>query len=294
MAKYCSKCGTQLSDSALFCANCGASVAQPVIEPVAQQDAQPVASQPVAEPVVQPVAEPVAQPVAEPVAVQPVVEPVAQQDAQPIASQPIAQQVVPYTQPQAVKSSKIDFKKTIFSIGKFKVDLMKLLIAGGALILALVLVVVLVFSANNPKSVAQKAVGACVDDFDADAILDLVHEDVVSIIANEEDMTVNQLRRECQEQFDKNKQRIEKAYDDYSVNWEVVDVRDASFSDLEDIQEKYLDYSYNLLVTDMKLAKVYVERTYVDDGDYDRDSDIEEFALVKIDGNWYVDFDYFF
>ena len=270
MAKYCSKCGTQLSDSALFCANCGASVAQPVIEPVAQQDAQPVVPQPVAEPVV-------CQPV-----------------AQPIASQPATQQVVPYTQPQAVKSSKIDFKKTIFSIGKFKVDLMKLLIAGGALVLALVLVVVLVFSANNPKSVAQKAVGACVDDFDADAILDLVHEDVVSIIANEEDMTVNQLRRECQEQFDKNKQRIEKAYDDYSVNWEVVDVRDASFSDLEDIQEKYLDYSYNLLVTDMKLAKVYVERTYVDDGDYDRDSDIEEFALVKIDGNWYVDFDYFF
>ena len=292
MAKYCSKCGTQLSDSALFCANCGAPVAQPVAEPVVPQ---PVA-QPVAEPVaVQPVVEPVAQQDAQPVVPQPVAEPVVCQPvAQPIASQPATQQVVPYTQPQAVKSSKIDFKKTIFSIGKFKVDLMKLLIAGGALVLALVLVVVLVFSANNPKSVAQKAVGACVDDFDADAILDLVHEDVVSIIANEEDMTVNQLRRECQEQFDKNKQRIEKAYDDYSVNWEVVDVRDASFSDLEDIQEKYLDYSYNLLVTDMKLAKVYVERTYVDDGDYDRDSDIEEFALVKIDGNWYVDFDYFF
>jgi len=275
MAKFCSKCGTQLSDDAMFCANCGAPVAQQVAEPVAPQ---PVAQQ-VAEPVV---AESVAQQVAEPVV------------AQPIAPQPAPQQAVPYTQPQAVKSSKIDLKKPLFSIGKFKVDLMKLLIAGGALLLALVLVVILAFSANNPKSIAQKAVGACLDDFDADAVLDLVHEDVVSIIANEEDMTVKQLRRECQAQFDERKQRIEKAYDDYSVNWEVVNVRDASFSELEDIQEDYLDYSYNLLVTDVKIAKVYAEATFIDDGDYDHESDILEYILVKIDGNWYVDFEEFF
>ena len=133
-----------------------------------------------------------------------------------------------------------------------------------------------------------------VADFDADAVLDLVHEDVVSIIANEEDMTVKQLRRECQAQFDERKQRIEKAYDDYSVNWEVVNVRDASFSELEDIQEDYLDYSYNLLVTDVKIAKVYAEATFIDDGDYDHESDILEYILVKIDGNWYVDFEEFF
>lgn len=262
MAKFCSQCGTQLSDDAMFCANCGAPVAQQVAEPVVPQ--------------------PVAQQVAEPVV------------AQPIAPQPATQQAVPYTQPQAVKSSKIDFKKPLFSIGNFKVDLMKLLIAGGALLLALVLVVVLAFSANNPKSIAQKAVGACLDDFDADAVLDLVHEDVLSIIANEEDMTVKQLRRECQAEFDERKQRIEKAYDEYSVNWEVVNIRDASFSDLEDIQEDYLDYSYNLLVTDVKIAKVYAEATFIDDGDYDHESDILEYILVKIDGNWYVDFEDFF
>ncbi len=263
MANFCSKCGAQLNDGTAFCANCGTPVVQQTQGGVEQYAApQPVAEQP------------------------------AQQYVAP--QQPVQEQYAQQPAPQVQKSKSLDFKKPLFSIGNFKIDLMKLLIAGGALVLVVVLLIVLLGSSGSPKSVAEKAVGAYFDDFDADAIIDLVHEDVISVIADDEEMTEKELRRECQEEINEFRLYIEREYDDYSIDWEVIDVRDASFSDLEEAQEDYLDYSYNLHVTDMKIAKVHLEVEYVEDGELDRESDTEEIELVKIDGDWYIDFDEFF
>ena len=117
---FCSQCGKQNTDDAVFCGYCGKELfrlpdqklpvvepgspapkeepapvvePEPVVEPIAASVVEPIATpvaEPVAAPMVEPIAiepEPIAEPIAEPI-IEPVAEPIAEAVAEPVVVEP--------------------------------------------------------------------------------------------------------------------------------------------------------------------------------------------------------------
>lgn len=179
--------------------------------------------------------------------------------------------------------------KSKLKVGKFNLDLKnrKTLIALGAGVLALVVVLVLLFGGNSPKKVADKFMNAYVD-ADAKGMMKVVHDDIIDQIMEDEDMD----KDDWNDQLDELSEGLEAMYEqmeDYydgklKLTYEVKSEKDMKGDDLDDLKDEYED-EYDLKVKDAKLVKV---KLTVKCGDY-KESETMELVVVKIGGKWYID-----
>lgn len=166
--------------------------------------------------------------------------------------------------------------------GGKKMDIKKLIIAGVAVVVAVVLCIVLFTSCSSgPEKVVDKALSAVYEDFDAEALIDCMHEDIIDEMCEQADMDKDEIVEKMQDMLDEMKDAAED--DEITVEWEITEVDDMKKSELKDIQELYED-EFDLEVTDGKVVEV--ELTVYEDGDEEDDSDME-LEVVKIDGEWY-------
>ena len=150
----------------------------------------------------------------------------------------------------------------------------KKIIIGGVAVVLVVLFCVLIFGgcSSGPEKAVDNMMEAIYKDFDKDAAVDLIHEDMSKEIgAKDSAKYLTNLWEDLKED------------DEVELEWKIDKVKDVDEDDLEDIQDLY-DDRYDLEVTDAKEVKV--EYTIYEDGDEEEDDKLKV-TVVKIDGDWY-------
>ncbi len=172
-----------------------------------------------------------------------------------------------------------------------KLDIKKLIIAGVAVLLV-ILLCVLIFSgcgngAGSPEKVAKQYLKATYDTCDYGDILDLYHKDVIEEMLDDEDYdSESELIDDMNDELEDNMEDREDEYDNLSVDWEIKKVKDADKSTAKYIKNLY-DDEYDLEVDEVQEVKYKVTFEFEEDGD-DEDYDFDgSIIVVKIGGTWY-------
>ncbi len=131
-------------------------------------------------------------------------------------------------------------------------------------------------SAAKPEDIAEKYMEA-IEDCDAEAMLDLMHEDIVDFALEEMDADKDEFIENLEELLEKAAELLEEG------EWKVKKVKEIDDDDLEDLQDQW-DDDYDLEVEEAALAKI--EITWEEDGE--ENDETLEIVLVKIDGDWYL------
>ncbi|MCR5610468.1 MAG: zinc-ribbon domain-containing protein [Clostridiales bacterium] len=177
--------------------------------------------------------------------------------------------------PGPLGSTKIDKKKLPLIIG----------IAGGVFLIMLVLIIVL--SATAPQRKA-KAYATYISKMyttrlKANKLMSFFPDKYFKEVAEDEDMSVKELREELQEYLDKIYEYAEENRDDsdYKIlGIKIANVKNLKTSDLENKRDRY----------DFKIGaakKVTLKITYRDDGE--KKTQKMEVIVLKVNGQWYID-----
>ena len=259
MSKFCINCGTRLDDDVLFCINCGT-----------RQDYAPAPAAPVAEPAPAPVAEPVTELITEPVAA-PVAEPAA----------PVMEPVAPAVpaEPVAKPASKLPF-----NLSK------NMLIAIGAGVVALILVVVLVLSLMSPGYVTAIENVTAPMSGNFENYRALAPEKVWEYLEHNGNSYAEILEEAKEDYEDGYSKKLYGA--NAQFDFEITNEIDLPQGQVEKIA-RYLYDEFSIMPTEVTEAKrVFCEVTVTSDtyADIRTDSPI---YVVKISGEWYaVDLNY--
>ena len=136
-------------------------------------------------------------------------------------------------------------------------------------------------SKKGPEDVAEAFLEAMYKDFDVDALVDCLPEEMIDKVVEEEyDGDKDEFLEEGQEMLDGIKEEMEE--EDGSIEWKIDDVEDMDKDELKDAEELYEEFG--LEVTDGKTVLVTV--IVSDDGE-----EMEEelpVSVVEIDGDWYI------
>lgn len=167
--------------------------------------------------------------------------------------------------------------------GGKKMDIKKLIIAGVAVVVAVVLCIVLFTSCSSgPEKVVDDYLTAMFKEFNVEEAMETcLHEDVIEEAKDQAGDSYDMMIDALQEQFDDIEEAMEE--EDGSIDWDIKEVDDMKKSKLEDYEEMYED-EFDLEVTDGKIVEVEVVFSSDDD---EKEEDIE-LEVIKVDGDWYI------
>lgn len=163
--------------------------------------------------------------------------------------------------------------------------------AGIAAILILVIVGIAafsVFTARSYKATIDQYIEASIS-ADAEAILDLIPDDVIDYMMDEEgldddelDEMIDDIEDELEDQLDKIEDYLD---DDWKYSYEIVDTDDVTGKDLRELKETYEDCDVQI----SKAKTVEVEITIESESADFENSNTLEITVIKVGLSWYLD-----
>lgn len=154
-------------------------------------------------------------------------------------------------------------------------------------IIALVGVVMiwLLFGGRSYKAAIEQYFDATFE-ADAEAIMDLLPEELMDYILEEEGYELD----ECMDEMNEELQEALDSLDNYlGENWhasyEILNVEDMSSSDLEDLREAYEDENIDMKVSAAKTVEVEITVKAEDS----ENSNTMDLTLIKVGRSWYLD-----
>lgn len=287
---FCTNCGTSISDDAKFCPNCGA------VNQRAAQAAQSAQTQPAAP------AQPVQpEPTPQPVETAPVQPTQINQAPQPVyAAAPVQQQAMPQDGPVYATEVYPGYGAAAAPVKKKKTGLIVGICAGGAVVIAGIVVLILwltgVFGGgvaggvggNSPAAVANSFIDIVMDPngIDGQKVMDLLPDEMIDYgmseggYANEAEMA-DALEYSLGGSMVENLQLME----DYGISYDVSigEIAPVSDYELEDIQDAYQEIG--VTVSDAQTVEA-VFNFEMDGETYSESTDI---ATILVGGQWYLD-----
>ena len=287
---FCTNCGTSISDDAKFCPNCGA------VNQRAAQAAQSAQTQPAAP------AQPVQpEPTPQPVETAPVQPTQINQAPQPVyAAAPVQQQAMPQDGPVYATEVYPGYGAAAAPVKKKKTGLIVGICAGGAVVIAGIVVLILwltgVFGGgvaggvggNSPAAVANSFIDIVMDPngIDGQKVMDLLPDEMIDYgmseggYANEAEMA-DALEYSLGGSMVENLQLME----DYGISYDVSigEIAPVSDYELEDIQDAYQEIG--VTVSDAQTVEA-VFNFEMDGETYSESTDI---ATIQVGGQWYLD-----
>lgn len=143
-------------------------------------------------------------------------------------------------------------------------------------------------SGKSAKAVAEQFMDGLAD-ADAEAMFDLLPDEVVEYIMEDEGMS----KSDWNEQIDYLSESLKEMYEEteeyyggkLKITYEITDEWDLEDEELEELQEDYEDVDVKI-----KAAKVIEVEAVMNCGDYEEPTTFE-LVVLKIGSNWYLDFD---
>lgn len=139
---------------------------------------------------------------------------------------------------------------------------------------------------DKPEDIADKAMKSMFEDYDAQAYVDLINDDILDAAYEDSGMTEEEFVDQFQVVFDSIEEAFTAMGDDVEITWEVGKVSDVD--DLDEINDSYKDIA-DVEIEDAKTVKVTVTAEATVDGESAKQSKDMELSVILIDGEWSLD-----
>ncbi len=190
----------------------------------------------------------------------------------------------------SMSDNKTTFKPSDPEQDKAKKSKIKKIIGICAAVVAVALVVVICFNfigGRSYKSVVDTYIEASIKEPDAAAALELFPDELLSKSLRDEGMTRTEAVKKLQDSLDSAVEQIEKYCDDWSVSWEVVDIVDASNSEVKYLSDDCEDL-YDFKVSAKKDLTVEIAVEVTVDGETKTNTQDLDLTLIKSGKSWYL------
>lgn len=153
-----------------------------------------------------------------------------------------------------------------------------------AVIIAIIIVIAL-FGGRGYKATVKKFINAQFEG-DADAIIDIIPDEMVEYIIEEEYDDEDEMLEELEEEIEYYLDEIEEQFGkNWKFSYEIVDTDDVKGDDLEDLQDEYEDVGIE--VSAAKEVEIKIE---FESKDLDTSNNLD-IGLIKVGRSWYIDFE---
>lgn len=161
--------------------------------------------------------------------------------------------------------------------------LVGMIAVGAVALIAVVILLVSLFSGGGPSGVVDDALDAMFS-ADADDFVDLIPDAVMDMLEEQAGMSRKDFVESLQEELDDLEDEMEQ--EDASIDWDITDEDELSKKEVKALQS-----SYDMVGIDMKIteaAEVKVKLIAKMDGE--KETETITFPVIKVDGDWYIDF----
>lgn len=158
------------------------------------------------------------------------------------------------------------------------------LIAAGVAVVAVIVILVCVFSGGGYKSVVNKFIDASCS-ADGKTIASLIPDEVIKVECEEVDATKSELIKYFTEQLEEALEYNIERYGDWSYSYEIIEVEDYSRKALKSLQEDYEDE----FDVDVKAAKTVTVKLTIKADDDNEFSNSLDVGVIKVGRSWYID-----
>ena len=150
-------------------------------------------------------------------------------------------------------------------------------------VVAAVLIIIFAVGGGSPKSVAEDMLEALFDG-DLDKIVKMVPDELIKGIAKEEDMTTREAREELSDMLEDEFDGVFDYISMMDVSVKATGEDDYDSDELDDVKDDYADY--DVKVKSAKTVEVKVSMEFLGQ----KQTEELDVPVVKIGGDWYVDF----
>lgn len=150
-------------------------------------------------------------------------------------------------------------------------------------VVAAVLIIIFAVGGGSPKSVAEDMLEALFDG-DLDKIVKMVPDELIKGIAKEEDMTTREAREELSDMLEDELDGVSDYISMMDVSVKATGEDDYDSDELDDVKDDYADY--DVKVKSAKTVEVKVSMEFLGQ----KQTEELDVPVVKIGGDWYVDF----
>ena len=154
-----------------------------------------------------------------------------------------------------------------------------------AIVVAIAIILICVFAgggagAGSPEALVEKYVEATLD-MDVDTLFECLNEDMIKAAAEDEGVTVKEMKAELKEEVEEYKAMMESM--NIKMSYEIIDTEDVEGDELDEIKEEIAD-DFDIKVT----AAAMVSVEMVTEALGEENTQTETFCAIKIDGEWYL------